>query len=66
MFRKQFIGEVNRQLNGIKVSNVIASLNTRYELTERTDVTQLFSQSVVAPNRALLHVELIAPVDLWP
>ena len=45
------IDEVNRQLNGLKASDIIAPLTASYELPERAKVARLFSQAVETTNR---------------
>ena len=53
------IDEVNRQLNGIKLSNVIAPPTASYELPERAKVARLFSQAVeVTDRKALLRLRI--------
>lgn len=47
--------EINRQLNGIKPSDVIAPLTIQYDLPERARVARLFSQAAEARNRDELH-----------
>jgi hypothetical protein len=49
------VEEVNRQLNGIKPSKVIAPPTIEYELTERARVAQLFSQAADVTSREALY-----------
>ena len=47
--------EINRQLNGIKPSDVIAPPTIQYDLPERARVARLFSQAAEVRNRDELH-----------
>ena len=56
------IEEVDRQLNGIKPSSIIAPPKLQYDLPERAQVAQLFSQTADVTSREelyLLRVNLI-------
>jgi len=49
------IEEINRQLNGVKPSKVIAPLTINYELPERAQVARLFSQATDVLTREALY-----------
>ncbi|KAK0701564.1 hypothetical protein B0T26DRAFT_681697 [Lasiosphaeria miniovina] len=49
------VEEINRQLNGIKPSDVIAPPTIQYDVPERARVARLFSQAAEVRNRDELH-----------
>ncbi|KAK3943401.1 hypothetical protein QBC46DRAFT_420865 [Diplogelasinospora grovesii] len=49
------VEEINRQLNGIKPSDVITPPTIQYDLPERARVARLFSRAADARNRDELH-----------